>query len=46
MGVKTTLHINNRTHELPVDSRVTLLDALRDVLDEKFGDQVCHAATI
>src|ERR1700674_1909924 len=28
-----TLRVNNTTHELSVDSRLTLLDALRDVLD-------------
>jgi aerobic-type carbon monoxide dehydrogenase small subunit (CoxS/CutS family) len=30
--MKTSLRVNNTTHELSVDSRVTLLDALRDVL--------------
>ena len=31
--MQTALRVNNRTHELSVDSRLTLLDALRDVLD-------------
>lgn len=30
--MKTSLRVNNTTHELSVDSRVTLLDVLRDVL--------------
>jgi len=30
--MKTCLRVNNTTHELSVDSRVTLLDILRDVL--------------
>ncbi len=29
---RTTLRVNNTTHELSVDPRLTLLDALRDVL--------------
>src|SRR4029078_11112039 len=30
--MKTTLHVNDTSHALSVDSRLTLLDALRDVL--------------
>jgi aerobic-type carbon monoxide dehydrogenase small subunit (CoxS/CutS family) len=30
--MKTSLRINNTTHELSVESRVTLLDVLRGVL--------------
>ena len=30
--MKTSLRVNDTTHELSVDSRVTLLDVLRDVL--------------
>jgi len=30
--MKTSLRVNNTTHELSVDSRVTLLDVLRDLL--------------
>jgi len=29
--MKTSLRVNHTTHELSVDSRVTLLDVLRDV---------------
>ncbi|PYS48783.1 MAG: hypothetical protein DMG13_24820 [Acidobacteria bacterium] len=29
--MKTNIRVNNTTHELSVDSRLTLLDALRDV---------------
>jgi aerobic-type carbon monoxide dehydrogenase small subunit (CoxS/CutS family) len=32
IAVNTTLRVNDTTHELSVDSRLTLLDALRDVL--------------
>jgi hypothetical protein len=32
IGVNTALRVNNTIHVLSVDSRVTLLDALRDVL--------------
>jgi hypothetical protein len=32
IGVRTTLRVNNTTHELSMDARLTLLDALRDVL--------------
>ncbi len=31
--MKTSLRVNNTTHELSVDSRVTSLDVLSDVLD-------------
>jgi xanthine dehydrogenase YagT iron-sulfur-binding subunit len=49
--VKTTLRVNNATHELSVDVRVTLLDALRDVLGltgtKKGCDQgACGACTV
>jgi len=30
--MKTSLRLNNMTHELSVDSRVTLQDVLRDLL--------------
>jgi len=30
IDMKTSLRVNNTTHELSVNSRVTLLDALRD----------------
>src|SRR3989442_15522226 len=30
--MKTNIRVNNTTHELSLDSRVTLLDALRDEL--------------
>ena len=30
--MRATLRVNNTTHELSVDARLTLLDALRDVL--------------
>lgn len=30
--MKTSLRVHHTTHELSVDSRVTLLDVLRDVL--------------
>jgi len=29
--MKTNIRVNSTTHELSLDSRVTLLDALRDV---------------
>jgi aerobic-type carbon monoxide dehydrogenase small subunit (CoxS/CutS family) len=32
IDMKTNIRVNNTTHELSVDSRLTLLDALRDVL--------------
>jgi xanthine dehydrogenase YagT iron-sulfur-binding subunit len=51
MGVRTTLHVNDTTRELSVDPRVTLLDALRDVLGltgtKKGCDQgACGACTV
>ena len=32
VGVRTSLRVNDTTHELSMDSRLTLLDALREVL--------------
>ena len=33
--MKTTIRVNDTMHELSVDSRVTLLDALRDELSDE-----------
>jgi xanthine dehydrogenase YagT iron-sulfur-binding subunit len=51
IDVRTTLHVNNVTHELSADSRLTLLDALREVLGltgtKKGCDQgACGACTV
>jgi len=49
--VRTTLRVNNTTHELSLDPRLTLLDTLRDVLGligtKKGCDQgACGACTV
>src|ERR1700692_3530088 len=50
-GMKTNIRVNNTAHELSVDSRLTLLDALRDRLGltgtKKGCDQgACGACTV
>jgi xanthine dehydrogenase YagT iron-sulfur-binding subunit len=44
-AVPVTLRVNGRTHELKLEPRVTLLDALRDYLDITGAKKVCDRAT-
>jgi xanthine dehydrogenase iron-sulfur cluster and FAD-binding subunit A len=51
IDMKTNIRVNNTTHELSLDSRLTLLDALREVLGltgtKKGCDQgACGACTV
>src|SRR6476469_4473774 len=51
VGVRTSLRVNDTTHELSLDSRMTLLDVLREVLGltgtKKGCDQgACGACTV
>jgi xanthine dehydrogenase YagT iron-sulfur-binding subunit len=44
-AVPVTLRVNGRRHELKLEPRVTLLDALRDYLDITGAKKVCDRAT-
>jgi xanthine dehydrogenase YagT iron-sulfur-binding subunit len=43
--VPVSLHVNGKTHQLMLEPRVTLLDALRDRLDITGAKKVCDRAT-
>ena len=43
--VPITLNINGKSHELSVEPRVTLIDALRNMLDHTGAKKVCDRAT-
>jgi xanthine dehydrogenase YagT iron-sulfur-binding subunit len=44
-AVPITLHVNGKTHQLKVEPRVTLLEALRNDLDITGAKKVCDRAT-
>jgi xanthine dehydrogenase YagT iron-sulfur-binding subunit len=44
-AIRLTLHINGKAHQLSVEPRVTLLDALRNQLDLTGAKKVCDRGT-